>query len=219
MEGKMEYFVWSKMQAEAGQPLDAIIARKEAERIAGNGIFWWGIGSSLGKAVIEAAKESGGELPALFSKMLSKPKKVDSTPSEVWLWTAWKNADGDEVPIPNHVLVSSRSGSKNKTHYALVCRSSEPLALGDHGPFDPSLHRTPSGKRPDRRQVTALLKGNYRGEHNVGQYRTGFRAVLVDPFMAKLVGYHMLTSVQRERLNSWKTGDNWENLIRFLKTS
>jgi len=215
----MEYFVWSKMQAEAGQPLDAIIARKEAERIAGNGIFWWGIGSSLGKAVIEAAKESGGELPVLFSIMPSKPKKIDITPGEVWLWTTWENPDGDKVPIPGHVLVTSRSGPQKGTHYALVCRSPEPLALGDHGPFDQSLCRTPAGKQPGSSQVTALLKGNYRGEHNVGRYRMGFRAVLVGPFMAKLIGHHVLTSVQRERLNSWKTGDNWENLIRCLKTS
>ena len=45
------YFVWSKMQAEAGQGLAAIVARKEAERAAVDGIFWWGIGNSLGRAM------------------------------------------------------------------------------------------------------------------------------------------------------------------------
>ena len=213
------FFVWSKMQAEAGQSLDAIIARKEAERIAGNGVFWWGIGSSLGEAVVDAAKGSGGKLPVLFSKMLSTPKKQDSTPGEVWLWTTWENANGKKVPIPGHVLVTSRSGHQKKTHYALACYSSEPLAIGDHGRFNPSLCKTPAGKQPGSSQVTALLKGNHQGGHNMGPYRTGFRAVLVDPFMAKLVAYRPLSPVQRLQLNSWKMGDNWDNLTRSLRLS
>lgn len=44
------------MQAEAGEILAGIVARKEAERAAGNGEFWWGIGNSLGKAVQDSAK-------------------------------------------------------------------------------------------------------------------------------------------------------------------
>ena len=36
------------MGDEAGQSLNGIIARKDAERALGNGLFYWGIGSSLG---------------------------------------------------------------------------------------------------------------------------------------------------------------------------
>jgi hypothetical protein len=43
----MAYFVWTRMQDEAGQTLHTIIRRKEAERASGNGEFWWGIGNSL----------------------------------------------------------------------------------------------------------------------------------------------------------------------------
>jgi hypothetical protein len=42
----MAYFVWTRMQDEAGQTLHTIIRRKEAERASGNGEFWWGIGNS-----------------------------------------------------------------------------------------------------------------------------------------------------------------------------
>jgi hypothetical protein len=36
---KMTAFVWTKMQAEGGQTLSSILAIKEAERLAGDGIF------------------------------------------------------------------------------------------------------------------------------------------------------------------------------------
>jgi hypothetical protein len=39
-----ELFVWSLIGQDAGQPLDKIIIRKEAERRTG-GEFWWGGGT------------------------------------------------------------------------------------------------------------------------------------------------------------------------------
>src|SRR6266567_2285698 len=103
----MEPFVWSKMQAEAGEKLGKIIARKEAERSAGDGVFWWGIGSSLGSELRERAEEaegSGGTLTVVFSKMLSAPRENDKHPTARWLWTRC-----DQLPgrIPGHVLVTS----------------------------------------------------------------------------------------------------------------
>jgi hypothetical protein len=56
------YIVWSKMQAEAGEPLAAIIARKEVERLAGDGVFFWGMGSALGRAVSEIVRPDGPTL-------------------------------------------------------------------------------------------------------------------------------------------------------------
>jgi hypothetical protein len=44
-------FVWTKIQAEAGETLDRILGRKELERLAGNGSFWWGIGESKARAI------------------------------------------------------------------------------------------------------------------------------------------------------------------------
>src|ERR1700730_13554838 len=38
-----EFVCWSRMQAEAGQQLEAIIFRKERERQAGGGMFCWGV--------------------------------------------------------------------------------------------------------------------------------------------------------------------------------
>ncbi len=38
----MPYFIWSKMQMESGLSLSQILVLKEAERLAGDGVFWWG---------------------------------------------------------------------------------------------------------------------------------------------------------------------------------
>jgi hypothetical protein len=38
-------FIWTKIQADAGQDLNRILRRKELERLSG-GTFWWGIGES-----------------------------------------------------------------------------------------------------------------------------------------------------------------------------
>jgi hypothetical protein len=42
-----EAFVWTRFGTEAGQTIDRILARKEAERIANGGLFLWGIGNSV----------------------------------------------------------------------------------------------------------------------------------------------------------------------------
>src|SRR5207253_510057 len=70
MQGTERPFVWSRCGAEAGQELDSLILRKEAERITGQNVFWWGIGNSLGTNVRQAASECGGELDVQFSAML-----------------------------------------------------------------------------------------------------------------------------------------------------
>ena len=42
-------FCWTKMQAEAGEPIDGFVNRKELERLCGGGEFWWGVGESRGR--------------------------------------------------------------------------------------------------------------------------------------------------------------------------
>ena len=37
---------WTRMQAESGQNIEVIIARKELERRTGGGLFFWGVGNA-----------------------------------------------------------------------------------------------------------------------------------------------------------------------------
>jgi len=184
---QVQTFVWTKMGVESGEGLAQIIQRKETERAAGRGIFWWGIGSSLGPAVRECAQQQGGALPVLFSAMLGRAKHVDSNPGSVWKWTAWENFDGRTYDVPRHVTVISRGAETKDRHYALVCFSEEPLGLRKGGKrFNPNLCRTLSGKIPGQSQVTALLQGEVGG-HPDGPYEICFRAKLIEPWAVKLV--------------------------------
>jgi hypothetical protein len=101
-------FVWTKMGVESGEALTQIVLRKEAERIAGDGNFWWGIGTSLGAAVRDDARANGGSLPVLFSEMLARPKAIDQSPEMVRRWNGWEDENGRAHDVPSYAKVISR---------------------------------------------------------------------------------------------------------------
>lgn len=212
----MTIFVWAKMQAAAGETLEQIVQRKEAERRAGDGLFWWGIGTSLGEAVETTAASRGEILPILFSRMLSKPKKQDAEPESVCVWDGWRNRKGITGSLPEHVLVTGGTSPSGK-YYALTCFSSDELALKDHGPFDPSLCRTMRGKVPGSSQVTSLLHDTQPGSHARGIYRIGFRAQLSKPWCVQLTDGRLLSDEERHLLRNFKEGDDWMYLTKRLR--
>jgi len=76
-------FVYSLMGVDAGEPLNHILIRKEAERKTG-GNWWWGLASNIAKELEEEATSNGGTLPVLFAAV-AKPN--DGGPSQnacVW---------------------------------------------------------------------------------------------------------------------------------------
>lgn len=157
-----DYVCWSRMQAEAGQPLHAIIERKERERLAGGGVFLWGVGNAPAVAINQLARLRM-PIPIVFSTMKSKPKAVDTAPSRTVAWRRYVDENGVERPLPKSALVTSRgdsaSGAKSK-HYALMCYSDTPLALSHGTPFDHAAFRNVGGAGAPvgASQVTALLK-------------------------------------------------------------
>jgi hypothetical protein len=185
-------FVFTKMGTEAGEDLTSIVARKEKERSVGSGIFWWGIGSSLGRAVTEAAQSAGGTLPVLFLQMVGRPQHHDVDPTLIFRWTKWRDWNGAEAEIPDFIRVTSRGAESKKNHYALVCHSKDPIRFDLNGQrFDPRLCITAAGRIPGSSQVTALVRGNLEADHSRGQYRIAFRATLEFPWQAKLVAYEV----------------------------
>lgn len=216
----MPYFVWTKMQTESGISLPAILALKEVERLAGNGVFWWGIGTSLGKSVQEHAEKAGGTLPVLFSLMLSRPQKRDAAPSGgVRLWTKWENiTTGQRDDLPSHVLEFSASHEKERSyHYALVCHSHTPLAIASHGAFDETRYKTINGKPPAAIQSTALLNGELYEDQTPGKYHFGFRATLVRPWVVKLVSPRKLSSSDTDLFEGWKGG--WRDFVARTRSN
>jgi hypothetical protein len=188
--GGMPKFVWCLMGQDAGQPLDEIIIRKEAERKTG-GEFWWGIGTALGPRVELVVKQNGGTLPALFSAL----RNQEQAPSQnTYVWNGWRSVRKgrhgtySHGSIPKHVLVLGgnldRDSVRHRSYYALVCRCDTELVLGDHGPFDPAQCRTlAKNVPPGRSQRAALLTGQVKHPH--GPYRIAFSAHLVRPWFVR----------------------------------
>jgi hypothetical protein len=180
---------WTRMQAESGQELTSIIERKELERRAGNGLFFWGVGNAPARTTAALAR-TRQEIDVVFSVMRSRPKSEDAAPGSIVLWRRYVDAFGVEQPFPPHALVTSRGDTRRgrkQVHFVLVCRSVEPLALGNHGPFDHRAYRNASGNgRPiGASQVTALVR-RVEQERPTGDYQINMRARLAESYWVKL---------------------------------
>jgi hypothetical protein len=185
-----EYVCWSRMQAEAGQRLDAIIARKELERRAGDGSFLWGVGNAPA-VVANVLARAHVPVRAVFSIMKSRPKVVDAAPARTVAWRRYIDAQGVDRPLPPHALVTSRgdsaSGAK-RIHYALMCRSNTSLALRRGEPFDPAAFRNVGGAGAPvgTSQVTALLRRVGVGA-DASDYEANLTAWLADGYWVRLI--------------------------------
>jgi hypothetical protein len=158
-------FCWTKMGAEAGQGLGAILRRKEFERLSGNGVFAWGIGNSVGPAIRYARTLGIDALDVLFTPMKSAPKAMDVAPSTLVLWTAYEDELGRAVALPAHLLVTSRGDTAEhdglkKLHYALICRSDRSLLApaGDLAVDASSVCNLVSRNPTGASQVTAVVR-------------------------------------------------------------
>jgi len=180
-----DVLVWTRMQAEAGQGLERIVARKERERRLNGGTFLWGVGSAPARAVRSFAM-TGTPLPVVFSTMLSKPKASDSAPEAIVAWTRIVGADGVARPLPEASIVTSRHTGR-ATHYALHCRCDAPLSLGDIGRFDPTAYRNhgDAGGPVGASQVTSLLK-RHGQDGETPAYAIAMTATLVEGMWTRL---------------------------------
>lgn len=186
---------WTRMQAEAGQDITSIISRKEAERRAGEGLFFWGVGNAPSRKIRMLSSESS-DIDVVFSLMKSRPQARDYSPTGVVAWHTFFDREGVERPIPEHVLVLSREQSitgNKSVHYALICKSDEELRLTDLGSFDQTAYRNigEGGGPIGNSQVTALIVRT-REESSVSHYRINFRAKLVGCYWVKLGRPHPL---------------------------
>ncbi len=184
-----EYVCWTRMQAESGEELPAIIARKEVERLGCGGIFFWGVGTAPSRRIPSLVKKHS-RIPVVFSIMRTNPRPADTNPGRIVRWRKYMTADGSEQSLPSTAMVTSRGdGAKGpkKRHYALVCRSDTPLVCCNHGPFDPTAYRNASARaRPVApSQVTVLLQW-VGPSHANARYRINLAAWLTDGYWVRL---------------------------------
>jgi len=214
-------FCWTKMGAEAGQGLDAILHRKELERAAGNGSFAWGIGNSLGNSTSFARQQSPtGEVDVLFTPMKSAPKAVDVSPSQLLLWLYYESSSGAIKTLPEHMLVTSRWQEGKRSHYALLCHSTEEISERDLGGFHSACVRNLVSMNPvGASQVTSMVR--YQTV-NVDErpYRVSFRAKLYGEGFVKLVEPIVMDNVLLTMYNkacASETPLDWHRNVSSLK--
>lgn len=181
-------FCWTRFGTEAGQSVQEILRRKEEERLANGGVFLWGVGNALSPAIRALVAMAGRPL-LLLSPTVSTPRRVDAAPSSVALWTEATDLAGEPYDLPQRSLVTSHlSGAAGKRfHYALVCRSSEPLDFGRvRGYLDfASLFNLQSGKPIGASQVTCVVQ--HRSSISKGRrYPIVYAAELAPPFLVRL---------------------------------
>ena len=183
-------FCWTRFGPEAGQTFENILERKERERRANGGVFFWGIGNAVGQSIAQLVKLVP-EPEVLFSPIRGRPRPKDVAPAVTLRWTEAQSADGSVFPLPPAVLVKSGRDSLNsaRAHYALVCFSSLPLETDVHGvlPFG-AMRNLRSGSPLGASQVTAVVSLESSPNHAGPDYIVALRARLVAPYIVTLRG-------------------------------
>ena len=175
-------FCWTRFGTEAGEPIEAILERKERER-RDSGSFFWGIGNSVGPGIQELLRRTNRP-EVLFSPIRSRPRVVDVNPPSLTRWRAGTDLDGKRVVLPEAARVMS--GHARRAHYALVCHSDEPLRLEDVGRIRfGALRNLVSGNPLGASQVTAVVELMQPSPAD-GEYPVALRARLVSPYFVRL---------------------------------
>jgi len=221
-------FCWTKMGTEAGEELATIIRRKEWERQLGDGIFFWGVGQSLGENARLAARDIMS-LRAFFSPMFSKPKAIDVSPTEVVLWNAWVDGQGQTRQLPIHCFVTSRaflpSGRKKESHYALVCFSERELSVREEDTyiFPSHLRNIITNKPLGASQVTSVVRVETWTDKvcDAKGYSISFTTELRQPYCVKLVHPVLLDVNELIEIKTISNSGNiksWGALVKRLRS-
>jgi len=194
-------FCWTRFGTEAGQAIDQIVERKEQERAANGGLFFWGIGNALGPSIRELLRRTTNP-EVLFSPIKSLPRSVDSQPAAVVAWTAAETLAGEPFQLPGHSLVTSRydPNAPRESSYALVCFSPRPLneSRCDERIAFAGLRNLRTGRPVGASQVTAVVKSMSIAVAERPRYEVWIRAKLVEPYFLRLRGPLLLSKTDQD---------------------
>lgn len=179
-------FCWTRFGTEAGETIEAILGRKERERLENAGVFLWGVGNSVAPAIVELVRQKS-EPEVLFSPIKGPPRSVDVAPSHVVEWRVGETIDGRRFTLAPTFHVRGGRDTTVSPRYALVCASDEPLAFSDQGRLNfGTLRNLISGNPLGASQVTAVVRRLREGGDEGREYVVALRARLVEPFFIRL---------------------------------
>ncbi len=208
-----KYFCWTRFGAEAGQLVAHIFDRKEQERQANGGIFFWGIGNAIGPSVKELLRITPSP-EVLFSPIKCSPRTADLSPDTVVTWSLAETLQGDSFVLPQCSMVTSRydPALPRGSHYALVCFSERPLngARSEDKIVFAGLRNLKTGRPVAASQVTAVVQRKAAPHFIAPVYEVTIRAKLVFPYFLRLREPQVL-SKNGEDCNWAKTvSQTWE---------
>lgn len=180
-------FCWTRFGTEAGEAITEILQRKEAERLANDGTFFWGIGNSVAPGIAELVRKHR-EPELLFSPIKGRPRATDVEPQAVVRWRSAETAHGDVFRIPDAVRITSRMRAGKRWHYALVGSSEQPLEFGNHGQLaSGALQNLLSGRSVGPSQVTAVVRLLREALLGGALYAVALRVRLMYPYFVRLL--------------------------------
>jgi len=184
-----KWFCWTRFGTEAGQKFQHILERKEQERSANSGIFFWGIGNAVGPSIKELIKRTH-EPEVLFSPTKSPAREADARPLGVAVWTTAQTLFGSPFELPEKSLVTSRHDpqSPRAAHYALVCHCEKSLFISESSETIvlSSIRNILTGRPVGTSQVTAIVESDFDDSSAQWGYHVALRARLVPPFLLRL---------------------------------
>jgi hypothetical protein len=196
---------------EAGQSIGQIFSRKEQERIANRGLFFWGIGNAIGPSLLELLRRTG-DPATLFSPIRSVPRREDVAPAAVVAWTEAETLSGEQYQLPERSLITSRFDQMNPrgTHYALVCYSESPITMSvpdKQSLWLGELRNLLTGRHVGASQVTAVVCRDMTTCGEGTLYDVTARAVLVPPYFVRLRKPTPLEKFEHLR--------DWDEIVRL----
>ncbi len=122
--------------------------------------------------------------------MLSRPRKQDTDPSRIRLWTAGVTLAGRHFDVPAEATVTSAGDVARATHFALVCSTDRPLVESAQPAIHASqLNNLANGTRVGHSQVTAVVSETRNAPVGGAVYERGFVARLVAPYFVTLKSF------------------------------
>ena len=153
----MDHICWTRAGSAAGETLEDIMGRKECERKALSGTFFWQVGNHPPVNEIRTLWKKRSSIQLIISKQKTKAQRKHESPDEAIVWRSYFNCcSGRMEPLPDGALVTS--GGLNCPSYALVCKSKKSLKeqweKEKKGDFDPCL----LNKNIPAQRITALFE-------------------------------------------------------------
>lgn len=218
-----ECFCWTRFGTEAGQSVDQILARKDQERIANGGLFFWGIGNAVGPSITELLRHCP-KPEVIFSPIKTGAREPDVRPASVVAWTAAESLDGTSYALPPSALVTSRfePESPKIQHYALVC-SSETCLTSVGGPSGvigfSNLVNLRTGRPVGASQVTAVVRRVEGTGAPIRSYPVALRTKLAAPFFLRLRNPVLISRL--DGTQSWDSAvrQAWEDTRRPIQAN